>query len=84
MKKFLPLILCITLLLLFVDSDVIAQCAMCKKNVETDLASGGTIGKAINSGILYLMAIPYILIGTVGAIFFRKQIAEKWAAFRKR
>lgn len=40
-----------------------AQCAMCKAVVE----SGGDVSKAegLNSGILYLMVFPYLLVGTL-------------------
>ena len=39
-----------------------AQCAMCKAIVESGLEAGGGIGSGLNSGILYLMAFPYILL----------------------
>ena len=45
-----------------------AQCAMCKAVVESgdaDMAEG------LNSGILYLMAFPYILVG-IGAFLLYK------------
>ncbi|MGL4598053.1 MAG: hypothetical protein ACRCYO_11010 [Bacteroidia bacterium] len=50
--------------------DASAQCAMCRANVQTDNAHGGTIGAGINHGILYLMAVPYLLL----FLFFRKKI----------
>lgn len=48
-----------------------SQCAMCKAVVESDMQGGGTAGENINSGILYLMFIPYLLIGTVGYLIYR-------------
>lgn len=83
-KNTLILLLVVLALILVADSDVFAQCAMCKKNVESNLESGGNIGKGINKGILYLLGIPYILIASIGFIFFRKQIGEKLAAFRRK
>lgn len=50
--------------------DISAQCAMCRANVESNLKGGGTVAKGINMGILYLMAIPYIIL----MLIFRKQI----------
>ena len=42
-----------------------AQCAMCKATAEqSNYASG------INEGILYLMPLPALLIGTIGAILY--------------
>ena len=63
----------ISLLFVFVLIQVLgfSQCAMCKAVVESDLQAGGTAGANINNGILYLMFIPYILIGTVGYFIYR-------------
>jgi len=45
-----------------------AQCAMCKAVAETGNGTGKAGG--LNNAILYLMAVPYILL----FIFFRKKI----------
>ena len=45
-----------------------AQCAMCKAVVESgdaDMAEG------LNSGIIYLMAFPYILVGVAAYLLYR-------------
>jgi hypothetical protein len=47
-----------------------AQCAMCKASAEAASSVDRSIGEQVNSGILYLMIIPYI----VFFIFFRKKI----------
>ncbi|WP_090119466.1 cytochrome c oxidase subunit II [Lutibacter oricola] len=39
-----------------------AQCAMCKAVVESGNASEA---EGLNTGILYLMVFPYILVGTL-------------------
>jgi len=44
---------------------------MCKAVVESEMEGGGTAGKGINDGIIYLMVIPYILIGGVGYFIFK-------------
>lgn len=44
------------------SKDVYAQCAMCKAVVENGDQS---MAEGINSGITYLMAFPYILIGVL-------------------
>lgn len=49
------------LLLLFVQVSN-AQCAMCKAVVESGDPSEA---EGLNSGILYLMIFPYILVGTL-------------------
>tara|TARA_R110001592_G_scaffold52689_2_gene161650 strand:- start:3666 stop:3902 length:237 start_codon:yes stop_codon:yes gene_type:complete len=56
-----------------------AQCAMCKAVAESDLAGGGTAAKGINEGILYLMFIPYILIGGAGYFIYKHYKKNKSA-----
>tara|TARA_B100001250_G_C19034286_1_gene458875 strand:- start:157 stop:381 length:225 start_codon:yes stop_codon:yes gene_type:complete len=41
---------------------VYPQCAMCRVVAESSRESGGTIANGLNTGILYLMIFPYILI----------------------
>jgi len=38
------------------------QCAMCRVVAESSQEAGSTIANGLNSGILYLMVCPYILI----------------------
>lgn len=45
-----------------------AQCAMCKAVVESGDAE---IAESINSGIIYLMAFPYILVAVGGYFLYR-------------
>jgi len=47
-----------------------AQCAMCRAVLESE--EGQNIAKGINNGIVYLMIIPYILIGGLGYFVYRK------------
>lgn len=61
-------------LFLFLIQMANAQCAMCKAVVE-----GGTpeAAEGLNSGILYLMVFPYILVGALFFIIIRYKIAGK-------
>ena len=56
MKKFL------FIAFLFLVEVANAQCAMCKAVVESGNASEA---EGLNTGILYLMVFPYILVGTL-------------------
>ncbi len=47
-----------------------AQCSMCRAVLESE-AEGGT-AEGINDGILYLMAIPYIIVATIFFFVYRK------------
>ena len=46
-----------------------AQCAMCRAVLESE--EGGVKAEAINDGIVYLMAIPYVLVGIVGYAVYK-------------
>ena len=59
------------LLMALVIGDVDAQCVMCKAVAE-DSAAEGAVGRGINQGILYIMAVPYILLGLIGYLIFKK------------
>ncbi len=48
-----------------------AQCPMCKISAESNLANGGTAGKGLNAGILYMLALPYTLVGFFGFIWWK-------------
>ena len=55
----------------FLFLDVSAQCVMCKAVAE-DSAAAGAVGRGINQGILYIMAVPYILLGIIGFLIVKK------------
>jgi len=58
-------------------SSNIAQCPMCKMSAESNLKNGGTAGKKLNTGILYMLATPYLIIGTIGFIWWRNRIRSQ-------
>ena len=47
-----------------------AQCAMCRAVLESE--ESGNAAKGINNGIVYLMAIPYVLVAGVFYFVYRK------------
>lgn len=70
MKKLLCTLAFAALLLTSTESS--AQCAMCRRVAETNYHNGDNkVGKKLNSGILYLLAVPY-LIGAIGAFAWYK------------
>jgi len=52
--------------------DVSAQCVMCKAVAE-DSADDGGLGAGLNRGILYLMAVPYILLSALFFVIYKKR-----------
>ncbi len=51
-----------------------AQCAMCKAVVESGRPEEA---EGLNSGILYLMIIPYLLVGALFYIIIKYKITKK-------
>ncbi|MCP3930047.1 MAG: hypothetical protein GY705_13215 [Bacteroidetes bacterium] len=54
-----------------------AQCPMCKIAAESNLNQGGDAGRGLNSGILYLFATPYLMVGLLGYIWWRNRKKEE-------
>lgn len=46
-----------------------AQCAMCRAALETE--ESGIKAEAVNDGIVYLMVIPYVLVGVLFYFIYR-------------
>lgn len=67
---------CLLLAIVFFTSlsfDASAQCPMCKAAVESSIKGGqSNAGKGLNNGILYLLAAPYLLVGTLGFIWYKR------------
>jgi hypothetical protein len=63
-----------------------AQCAMCKAVAESNQNAKGEqhFGANLNSAILYLMAVPYLVLTFLAFLFFKKEIMAKLASFKIR
>ena len=73
MKKTIVILILVLLLTISVE----AQCAMCRAVLENE--EGQNAAKGINDGIVYLMIIPYLLIGGLGYIIYLKFFKTKKA-----
>lgn len=65
-----------TLLFAFIvtfSTQMVAQCPMCKIGAESNLKSGGTAGSGLNAGILYMLAMPYLLVGSIGFYWYKNR-----------
>lgn len=69
--KFIVLLFVISLLAGSLQT-VSAQCAMCTVSVESNAKSGATATKGLNNGIMYLLAAPYLAIGVIGFVWYKK------------
>jgi len=72
MKKVVYFILFILTLSASNITPASAQCAMCAISAEQGTKNGNTQAKGINSGVIYLMVIPYILIAGLGVLWYKK------------
>jgi hypothetical protein len=79
MRRGLVILIFICIFFFLFTTSIVAQCAMCKQAAESTLDSNpNSIARGLNSGILYLMAVPYLMI----MFIFRKQIATLYRRWR--
>lgn len=72
MKFFKTLSITIFALILISATASQAQCPMCKASVESNLKDGGNTGKGLNSGIMYLLAAPYLAMAGISFLWYKK------------
>lgn len=64
----------ITFLLLTITThQALAQCSVCRLGAESNVEQGYAAGKGLNKGILYLMAVPYVLVGVGAYVFYKRR-----------
>jgi hypothetical protein len=73
MKKLLLLSLIVIIINIIFTPDLLGQCPMCKLSAESNLRDGGSAGKGLNAGILYMFALPYLIVGTLGFLWYRNR-----------
>jgi hypothetical protein len=77
MKMLKRIYLSLFLFLTF-SSVVFAQCAMCRASIENNVSNGETtIGAGLNTGILYLFAMPYLIAAVIGFLWYRHSKRRK-------
>lgn len=70
------LFLCILLVSIFLFlpvEELMAQCPMCKMSAESNLKNGGTEAAGLNKGILYMLCLPYLLVGSLGFLWWKNR-----------
>lgn len=60
---------------IFYSHNTQAQCAMCRASLESE--GNSAKAEAVNDGIVYLMVIPYVLVGVVGVVVYRMYSKKK-------
>ncbi|MDO6471391.1 hypothetical protein [Maribacter sp. 1_MG-2023] len=64
------IILLVVVMFLLIPIDAEAQCAMCRAVLESE--SSGKTAEGINNGIVYLMAVPYVLVAGLFYFIYKK------------
>lgn len=50
----------------------LAQCAMCRTQLENNVSNGDAgIAAGINTGILYLLSMPYLIVLVIGYFWLK-------------
>lgn len=66
-------IVVLSIVILFLNlGTALAQCAMCRSTLENNFSNGNPgIGAGINTGILYLLVLPYLAVFVLGYFWFK-------------
>lgn len=72
MKKLFLTTCLLALLFSAAVSGAQAQCAMCGSTVETATNEGSNEASGLNSGILYMLAVPYLAVMGIGYLWYKK------------
>lgn len=67
--------LVLSVMLFFIWFQSSAQCAMCRAVLESE--EGQSTAEGVNDGIMYLMAVPYVLVGGIGFLIYWKYFRTK-------
>lgn len=62
------------MLLVFIQADTVAQCAMCTKTAQ-QLGEKPALG--LNSGILYLMLMPFAIMGYIAYRWWKGRVTSE-------
>lgn len=82
MGKYIAIIGLTAFALLASFTDAFSQCAMCKAVAEESISENGYgLAMGLNTGILFIMSIPYILLTLVVLVFYRKRVKSFLKAF---
>jgi hypothetical protein len=72
MKRFLTVSIAFVLTTLY-STATFAQCAMCRASVESNISEDGVnFAAKLNTGILYLFVMPYLLTIIIGYFWWKK------------
>ncbi|GAA4407430.1 hypothetical protein GCM10023187_27990 [Nibrella viscosa] len=63
--------------LVLIAPELMAQCAMCRGSVESTVSNGrSVVASNLNTGILYLLAVPYLMVAAIAYLWYRNSRKE--------
>ena len=67
---------------LFAQTITLAQCAMCRATLETNVSNGDetVLAAKLNIGILYLFAAPYLVVAAIAYLWYKNSRKARTAA----
>ena len=66
------IMLSLFLLMALTIKSAMAQCAMCRSTLENNFSKGDPgIAAGINTGILYLLSLPYLAVVVIGFLWYK-------------
>jgi hypothetical protein len=71
------IILLLLMVFVFASQELQAQCAMCTAVADEAMKQGSSQGAGINKAVLYMFLMPYLIVATIGFIWWRKQVKAK-------
>jgi high-affinity nickel permease len=77
MKRKIALTFIVVILSALAIEAMAQGCPMCKTSLEEARKNGSMVGNTLNNGILYLLALPYLVIAAFGVIWYRNAKAKK-------
>lgn len=60
---------------IFISLENFAQCAMCRAALES--SDNPVTAEAVNDGIVFLMAVPYILVAIIAFVIYKLKFEKK-------
>ena len=65
-------VLLVIVFLVASQTETLAQCAMCRSTIENNYSNGDPgIAAGINTGILYLLCMPYLAIVIIAYLWYK-------------
>jgi hypothetical protein len=83
MNRKLVLFLLLVVACMMFGNEIFAQgCSQCRMIPQSSMEAGQRKAAGLNTGIMYLLTIPYLVLAGLFYLFFKDQIKARWKAFR--